>query len=57
MFIGVNGPKAHGPISIIHHYLEVHSSNVEFCHLHADTCNCIGQNKTCLLLLTFSGES
>ena len=44
--IGPNGSKAHCPnavISMIHHYLEVHSSNEEICHLHAD--NCVGQNK------------
>lgn len=44
--IGPNGSKAHGPnavISMIHHYLELHSLHEESCHLHAD--NCVGQNK------------
>ena len=37
--IGPNGLKVHGPnavISMIHHYLEVHSLHEECCHLHAD---------------------
>ena len=44
--IGPNGSKAHGPnavISMVHHYLELHSLHEESCHLHAD--NCVGQNK------------
>ena len=44
--IGVNGSKSHGPndvISVLHHYLAVHSGNKPLLHLHAD--NCVGQNK------------
>ena len=44
--IGPNGSKAHGPnsvISMLHHYLEMHSSHEKECHLHAD--NCVAQNK------------
>ena len=38
--------KAHGPnavISMLHHFLDVHSLSEAVCHLHAD--NCVGQNK------------
>ena len=44
--IGVNGSKSHGPnavISMLHHYLAVHSGNKPLLHLCAD--NCVGQNK------------
>ena len=44
--IGPSGSKAHGPnsvISMLHHYLEIHSSHEKKCHLHAD--NCAAQNK------------
>ena len=44
--IGINGSKSHGPnavISMLHHYLAVHSKKVPHLHLHAD--NCVGQNK------------
>ena len=44
--IGINGSKSHGPntvISMLHHYLAVHSRNEPCLHFHAD--NCVGQNK------------
>ena len=39
--IGPNGSKTRGlnaVISMIHHYLKVHSLHEESCHLHADDC-------------------
>ena len=44
--IGINGSKSHGPnavISMLHHYLAVHSRKEPCLHFHAD--NCVGQNK------------
>ena len=52
--IGINGSKSHGPnsvISMVHHYLEVHSKKEPICHFHAD--NCVGQNKKKSVLAYF----
>lgn len=49
--IGTNGTKAHGAnavISMLHHYLEIHSAHEDNCHFHAD--NCVGQNKNRYLI-------
>ena len=52
--IGINGSKSHGPnsvISMVHHYLEIHSKKEPVCHFHAD--NCVGQNKNKSVLAYF----
>ncbi len=54
--IGSNGTNSHGSnsvVSMLHHFLEIHSGHEPELHLHAD--NCVGQNKNRTVLAIWPG--